>query len=89
MLHVVLDWQKISKTILEKHFSLYCGTSIFFWFLCRKIGIKALLRGEIFFLKLGHIGYQKIENFMLISKKQTCLSDKMLPKKVKNLKTDF
>ncbi len=38
---------------------------------------------KIFFLEIGHIGYQKIGNFMLISKKQTCLSDKMPPKKVK------
>jgi hypothetical protein len=36
----------------------------------------------MFFLEIGHIGYQNIENFMLISKKQTCLSDKMPPKKV-------
>jgi hypothetical protein len=33
--------------------------------------------------EIGHIGYQKIKNVMLISKKQTCLSDKMPPKKVK------
>jgi hypothetical protein len=38
---------------------------------------------KFFFLEIGHIGYQKIENFMQISKKQTCLSDKMPPKKVK------
>jgi hypothetical protein len=38
---------------------------------------------NIFFLEIGRIGYQKIENFMLISKMQTCLSDKMPPKKVK------
>ncbi len=38
---------------------------------------------KIFFLEIGHIGYQKIENFMLISKMQTYLSDKMPPKKVK------
>ncbi len=38
---------------------------------------------KIFFLEKGHIGYQKIENFKLISKKQTCLSDKMPPQKVK------
>jgi hypothetical protein len=37
---------------------------------------------KIFFLEIGHIRYQKIENFMLISKKQTCLSDKMPLKKV-------
>jgi hypothetical protein len=38
---------------------------------------------KIFFLEIGHIGFQKIKNFMLISKKQICLSDKMPPKKVK------
>jgi hypothetical protein len=38
---------------------------------------------KIFFLEIGHVGYQKIENFMLISKMQTYLSDKMPPKKVK------
>ncbi len=38
---------------------------------------------KIFFLEIGHIGYQKIENFIQISKMQTCLSDKMPPKKVK------
>jgi hypothetical protein len=43
----------------------------------------ALLRGENFFFEIGHIGYKKIKNFMLISKMQTCLSDKMPPKKVK------
>jgi hypothetical protein len=38
---------------------------------------------KFFFLEIGHVGYKKIENFMLISKIPTCLSDKMLPKKVK------
>ncbi len=38
---------------------------------------------KFFFLEIGHIGYQKIENFMLISKMQTYLSDKMPPKKGK------
>jgi hypothetical protein len=38
---------------------------------------------KIFFLEIGHIGHQKIRNFMLISKMQTYLSDKMPPKKVK------
>ncbi len=37
---------------------------------------------KIFILEIGHIGYKKIENFMLISKMQTYLNDKMLPKKV-------
>jgi hypothetical protein len=51
--------------------------------LCGKILKSALLRGENFFLEIGHIGFQKIGNFMLISKKQTCLSEKMPQKKVK------
>jgi hypothetical protein len=38
---------------------------------------------KIFFLEIGHIGYQKIENFILISKMQTYLSDKMRPTKIK------
>jgi hypothetical protein len=38
---------------------------------------------KIFFLEIGHIGHKKIENFMLILKMQTYLSDKMPPKKVK------
>jgi hypothetical protein len=38
---------------------------------------------KIFFFEIGHIGYKRIENFMLISKMQTCLSDKMPPQKVK------
>ncbi len=42
---------------------------------------------KIFFLEIGHIGYQKIENFMLISKLQTYFSDKIRPKKLK-LKND-
>ncbi len=67
MLHVVLDRQKISNTILERHFSFFCG---------------------VFFLEIGHIGYQKIKTFKLISKKQTCLSDKMPPKKVKIFLTE-
>jgi hypothetical protein len=40
-----------------------------------------------FFFEKGHVGYQKIENFMLISKKQTYLIDKMPSKKVEIKKT--
>jgi hypothetical protein len=36
-----------------------------------------------FFFKIGHNGYKKIKNFMLISKMQTYLCDKMPPNKVK------
>jgi hypothetical protein len=44
------------------------------------------VRSEIVFLEIGHIGYQEIENFMLISKMQTCLCDKMSPPKKKKIK---
>ncbi len=44
--------------------------------------LKMAMLHVVFFLEIGHIGNQKIENFMLISKMQTYLSDKMLPKKV-------
>jgi hypothetical protein len=37
---------------------------------------------KFFFLEIGHIGYQKIGNFTLISKMEICFSDKMLPKKL-------
>ncbi len=39
---------------------------------------------KICLLEIGHTGYfKKIENFMLISKMQIYLSDKMPPKKLK------
>ncbi len=48
------------------------------------------MRGNFFFLEIGHIGCQKIKNFMLISKKQTCFSDKQMPpRKVKIEKNCF
>ncbi len=43
----------------------------------------ALLRGENSFFEIGHTGYKKIENFMLISKMQTYFSDKVPQKKLK------
>jgi hypothetical protein len=43
----------------------------------------ALQRGENFFFGIGHIGYKKIKNFMLISKMQTNLCNKMPAKKLK------
>ncbi len=43
----------------------------------------ALLKGENFFFEIDHIGYLKIDNFMLISNAKSYLSDKMAPKKVK------
>jgi hypothetical protein len=36
-----------------------------------------------FYFEKGHIGYKKIENFMLVSKKQTSPNDKMPAKKVR------
>ncbi len=84
MLHVVLDRQKKSKTILEKAFILYFAAFLSFCFLCKKNWKTGLLRSKIFALKyVCTVWYKKIKNFMLISKKQTCLSDKMLPRKVK------
>jgi hypothetical protein len=49
---------------------------------------------KILFLEIGHIGYQKIENLMLISKMQTYLNDKMPPKNLEfsnlaNLENSF
>jgi hypothetical protein len=38
---------------------------------------------KTFFLEIGHIGYQKIKNCLLISKMQTYLSDKCPQKRLK------
>ncbi len=72
MLHVVLDRQEISKTILEKAFFFivwcFCLFSVFVW---KNFEIDPSERWKFFSWNRS----QKIENFMLISKKQTCLSD--------------
>jgi hypothetical protein len=57
MLHVVLDWQKVYKSILEK---------AFFFILCRfylflVLVLKNLENGP--FLEIGHIGYKKNREF--------------------------
>jgi hypothetical protein len=52
----------IGKRYLRLFFSLFCGVSIFFKFLCRKIRKIALLRGG-FFLDIGQIGYKNQEFF--------------------------
>jgi hypothetical protein len=44
---------------------------------------KAMCDQSWLFTSSEKIGYKIIENFMLISKMQTCISDKMPPKKVK------
>ncbi len=59
MLHVILDQQKTEKTVLEKAFFFLLRHFYLFWLLCRKIWKMALLRGEIFFLEIGHTGYKK------------------------------
>ncbi len=89
MLNVVLNWHKISKTILEKAFFFILWNFYIFLVFVSKLWKTALLRGEIFFLEIGHTGYRKIENFMQISKKQTCLSDKIPLIKVKELFSYF
>jgi hypothetical protein len=61
MLHVVLDWQEISKTILEKaFFFIFWRFYLFsvFVLINFKIGPS---ESENFFLEISHIGYQKIE----------------------------
>ncbi len=72
----------------KRHFYLFCGVSIFLFFCVSKNLNNGLSERWHFFLEIGHIGYQNIETFMLISIKQTCLSDKMPPKKLK-LKNHF
>jgi hypothetical protein len=59
MLCVVLNWQKISKTISQKvfNFILWCFRR-FLRFASKNLKM-ALLRGEIFYLDIGHIGYKK------------------------------
>jgi hypothetical protein len=88
MLHVVLDRRKISKTILEKAFFFILWCFYLFSVFVSKNLKNVFLSGELFFLAIGHMGYQKIKDFVLNSKKQTCLSDKMPPKKLK-LKNPF
>jgi hypothetical protein len=73
MLHVVLDRQKISETILEKAFFFILWRFYLFPVFVSQNLKKALLRGETFF---HDIACQKIENVMLISKMPTCLSAK-------------
>jgi hypothetical protein len=68
MLHVVLDWQKIYKTVLEKAF--FFSFWHFYLFL---VPVSKNLKNSPserwnFFFEIGHMGYQKIENFMLIFK---------------------
>jgi hypothetical protein len=82
MPQVFLSWEKISKTSLEKVFFLLCAVSSLFGVLCPKVWKTALLRGTIFFLEIGHIGYKKKQKFYADLKcKYTYLRDKMLPKK--------
>ncbi len=88
MLHVVLDRQKISKTILEKafFFILWCYY-LFSTFVLNNFKIGSSERWKFFSWNWSY-RVSKSENFKLISKKQTCLSDKMPPKKV-NIKKLF
>ncbi len=67
MLHVFLDWQKISKSILEKVFSLFFTFLSFLVFESKnmKNGPSDRLN---FFPEPSHIGYQKTR-IMLIFKK--------------------
>ncbi len=70
MIHVFLNLEKISKTLLKKAFFPY----ILKHYLQKSVLVlkkirKALLRDEVFFLEIGHIGFLKIYNFVLILKR--------------------
>ncbi len=82
MLHAVFDRQKTSKTILEKAFFFILWRFYLFSVFVSQHLKTALLWGDFFLFEIGHIRYQKID-FKLISKKQTCLSNKMSQKTVK------
>ncbi len=82
MLHVVLDRQEISKTILEKTFFLiFWRFYLFSVFVLLNFKIGPSQRWNFFSWNRPY-RVSKNREFMLISKKQTCLSDKMPPKKV-------
>jgi hypothetical protein len=54
MSQVFLDWEKISKIILEKAFIFILSADFLIWGFVSKILKLALLRGDIFFLEIGH-----------------------------------
>ncbi len=56
---IFLDWEKISKTIFEKVFILIFSRFFLIWGIVSKHFKSALLRGDIFFLEISHIGFQK------------------------------
>jgi hypothetical protein len=59
MPQVLLDWEKISKTILEKVFIfIFSGLFLIFYLLSKYLK-NGPLRGEVFFLEIGNIGYKK------------------------------
>ncbi len=79
MLHVVLDRQEKSKTILEKaFFFIFWRFYLFSDFVLLNFKIGPSERWKFFSWNRSY-RVSKIENFMLMSKKQTCLSDKMPP----------
>jgi hypothetical protein len=57
MLHVVFDWQNIYKIVLEKAFFFILWRFYLLFVLLSKNFKNDLLRGEIFFHEIGHIGY--------------------------------
>jgi hypothetical protein len=82
MLHAVLDRQKTTKTILEKAFFFILWRFYLFSVFVSQHLKTALLWGDFFLFEIGHTRYQK-NDFKLISKKQTCQSNKMSQKTVK------
>jgi hypothetical protein len=57
---VFLDWQKISKNILEKHFDIqYFDYICENWFLCQKYETLPFCLGKMFFLETEHTEQKK------------------------------
>ncbi len=82
MLRVVLDWQKIYETVLEKALSFRFWRFYLFLVLVSKNLKMALLRGEFFFLNRSY-GVSKNREFYADFKMPNYLSDKMPLKKLK------
>ncbi len=83
MLHIVLDRQKISD-FLEKAF--FVALLSFFGFCAENVEKQPFWEVKLFFLEIGHIGYQKIESFSWFQKSKLVLVTKFSPPPKKKVK---
>ncbi len=67
-IHAVLKEKTIFKTILEKGSSYHLSCIYSIRFLGQSMKNECAEDGILFFLKTGHTGYLKIEDFMPIKK---------------------